>query len=315
MKPKIIFFGTPIFAVGILNEIRKRDFIIEAVVTSPDKKAGRGRKLTGSEVKKYCVSKNIKLYQPQDLNNSTFISNLKSHNADIFVVVAFRIIPKIVWSIPKKGTFNLHASLLPNYRGAAPINWVIINQEKITGLTTFFIDKKIDTGKILLKQKYKINKTETFDSLHYNLMEIGKKLVIKTINLIFIKKINPQIQKISGKNLKLAPKLNKMNTKINWEDSLEKIVSFINGLNSYPGAWSEIIENKKIDTFKIYECEPEYNIHNISENKILVINKQIKISHKEGFLIIKSLKLANKKRLSNTELLNGYTFKTGVFVS
>ena len=314
MNPKIIFFGTPNFAVGILDEIYQKKHIIDAVVTSPDRKSGRGRKVNFSPVKNYCLEKNIKLYQPENLKDESFISELKLHCSDLFVVVAFRMIPKIVWEVPKKGTFNLHASLLPNYRGAAPINWAIINQEKVTGVTTFLIDEKIDTGKVLLKSSYDINNDETFDSLHDNLLKISKTLVIKTIQKLYNGSLSPVIQTID-KPLKIAPKLTRENTKINWSDSLIQIVSFINGLNSYPGAWTNIIYKKDINSFKIFEGEFEYTDHNYKINELIVVNKEIKISHKEGFLIIKNLQLSNKKRLTNTQLLNGFTFKHGVLVT
>lgn len=314
MKPQIIFFGTPDFAVGVLDEIHQKKYTIDAVVTSPDRKSGRGRKINFSPVKNYCIKNNIKLYQPENLKEKSFISELKLYNSDLFVVVAFRMIPKIVWSIPKKGTFNLHASLLPNYRGAAPINWVIINQEKITGVTTFLIDEKIDTGKVLSKSEYIINNNETFDSLHNNLLKIGKPLVINTIQNIFNDKSSPYKQN-NDKLLKVAPKLTKENTKINWSNSLSQIVSFINGLNSYPGAWTKMIDQENVNTFKIFESEYEYTPHNYNSNELVVNNKQIKISHKEGFLIIKNLQLSNKKRLSSIQLLNGFTFNAGVLVS
>ena len=313
MKPQIIFFGTPDFAVGVLDEIHQKKYTIDAVVTSPDRKSGRGRKINFSPVKNYCIKNNIKLYQPENLKEKSFISELKLYNSDLFVVVAFRMIPKIVWSIPKKGTFNLHASLLPNYRGAAPINWVIINQEKITGVTTFLIDEKIDTGKVLSKSEYIINNNETFDSLHNNLLKIGKPLVINTIQNIFNDKSSPYKQN-NDKLLKVAPKLTKENTKINWSNSLSQIVSFINGLNSYPGAWTKMIDQENVNTFKIFESEYEYTPHNYNSNELVVNNKQIKISHKEGFLIIKNLQLSNKKRLSSIQLLNGFTFNAGVLV-
>jgi len=314
MKPKIVFFGTPDFAVGILNEIYQKRYSIDAVVTSPDRKSGRGRKINSSAVKDYCVSKNIKFYQPENLKEKSFVSKLRRHNSDLFIVVAFRMIPKIIWSIPMKGTFNLHASLLPHYRGAAPINWAIINQEKMSGVTTFLIDEKIDTGKILLKSEYKIQKEETFDSLHYNLLNIGKTLVIETIEVLFHGNVSPKEQ-INYKTQKIAPKLTKENTRINWNNPLSQIVSFIKGLNSYPGAWSEISDSDTVNTFKIFESDVEYTSHNYNNNELLVIGKQIKISHKEGFLIIKNLQLSNKKRLSSNQLLNGYRFNTGVFVT
>lgn len=312
MKPKIIFFGTPNFAVGVLDEIKQRHYIIDAVVSSPDRKSGRGRKIKYSAVKDYCLNNNIKLYQPESLKEKSFILTLKEHQSDLFVVVAFRMIPKVVWSIPKLGTFNLHASLLPKYRGAAPINWVIINQEKVTGLTTFLIDEKIDTGKILLKSEYQINKNETFDSLHDNLLQIGKILIIDTIQSLYQGKSSPIKQ--DNYSQKIAPKLTRENTRINWNNSLSQIISFINGLNSYPGAWSQIIENEIINTFKIFESDSEYTDHNHKNNQLLVVDKQIKISHKQGFLIIKNLQLSNKKRLSSQELLNGHRFNMNVFV-
>ena len=312
MKPKIIFFGTPNFAVGVLDEINQRHYIIDAVVSSPDRKSGRGRKIKNSAVKDYCLNNNIKLYQPESLKDKSFVLTLKKHQSDLFVVVAFRMIPKVVWSIPKLGTFNLHASLLPKYRGAAPINWVIINQEKVTGLTTFLIDEKIDTGKILLKSEYQINKNETFDSLHDNLLQIGKILIIDTIQSLYQGKSSPIKQ--DNYSQKIAPKLTRENTRINWNNSLSQIISFINGLNSYPGAWSQIIENEIINTFKIFESDSEYTNHNHKNNQLLVVDKQIKISHKQGFLIIKNLQLSNKKRLSSQELLNGHGFNMNVFV-
>ncbi|MAD13067.1 MAG: methionyl-tRNA formyltransferase [Flavobacteriaceae bacterium] len=314
MKTKIIFFGTPNFAVGILDEVQKSKFTVVAVVTSVDKKSGRGRKIKSSAVKNYCLTNEIKLYQPKSLIDKVFISKLRIHKADIFIVVAFRMIPKVVWSIPKKGTFNLHASLLPNYRGAAPINWVLINQEKMTGLTTFFIDEKIDTGEILLKKECKIKNNETFDSLHEELLKLGKDLVINTIIGLTSNVLLP-IKQANPKYLKIAPKLNKESTKINWNQPMNQIVSFINGLNSYPGAWSEINDNGLVNIFKIYNCRLEYSDHNVKINDLIVENKQIKISHKEGFLIIESLKLPGKKQLTSIELLNGYCFDTGVFVS
>ncbi len=313
MKPKIIFFGTPNFAVQVLKEIYKKKYIIQAVVTSPDKKSGRGRKIKSSPVKNFCLDHKIKLYQPTNLKDKSFISSLKQYNSNLYIVVAFRMIPKIVWSIPTKGTFNLHASLLPDYRGAAPINWVLINQEKTTGVTTFLIDNKIDTGNILLKTKYTIKSGETFDSLHDNLLEIGKKLVLDTIEKLFQKNFSTQKQ-IEGIKLKDAPKLTKTNTKINWNKSLIEIVAFVNGLNSYPGAWSYITENDKTDTFKIYETDYEFIKHEFKINQLFYDKKSMKVSHKEGFLIIKNLKLSNKKRMDSHELLNGNIFKSQVFV-
>ena len=314
MKPKIIFFGTPNFAVEVLKEIHNGEFEIQAVITSPDKKSGRGRKVNSSPVKKFCLGKKIKLYQPTNLKEKSFISILKSYKSDLYIVVAFRMIPETVWSIPKIGTFNLHASLLPEYRGAAPINWVLINQESFTGLTTFMIDNKIDTGKILLQSKYKIKDGETYDTLHDNLLDIGKKLVLDTIQILYQKNFR-SIEQINNPKNRIAPKLTKSNTKIRWNNSLKEIVAFINGLNSYPGAWSFISQNDKKGTFKIYESDYEYTSHKFTNNKLLSYKKTLKIAHQEGFLIIKNLKISNKKRMNTNELLNGHTFESEVFVS
>ena len=221
---KVVFFGTPDFAVASLKAINEcMDHSIVGVVTSVDKPAGRGKKLRSSAVKNYAAEHKLHLLQPENLKSNEFTSQLHELSADIFVVVAFRMMPKSIWSIPKHGTFNLHASLLPQYRGAAPINWAIINDEKETGVTTFLIDEKIDTGNILLSQKINIEKEDNAGSLYDKLMTIGKELVIETLNCIESGVIKPIKQHVKDLELKTAPKLNKENTRINWKKGAKEI--------------------------------------------------------------------------------------------
>ena len=225
MSLKIVFFGTPDFAVYSLKEIYNSNFILECVVTNPDKKYGRGRKMNKSAVSNFCLDNNIKTLQPESFTDTVFISKLKQIKADLFVVVAFKKLPKLVWEIPPLGTINLHASILPDYRGAAPINWVIINQEKETGITTFYINDKIDSGKIILVEKIKIDKSETYDSLKNKMILVSKTMIISTLNEINTG--NDGYEQESEKNLNLAPKLNNQNTRIDWSLPLDKIDSKI----------------------------------------------------------------------------------------
>ena len=242
-KKSIVFMGTPIFAVECLKKLVEQKFNILGVITSTDKQRGRGRKISFSPVKEYALSKNIKIFQPPNLKSEEFINKIKKLNADLFVVVAFRMLPKILIGLPKEGSINLHASLLPNYRGAAPINWVIINGENNTGVTTFFINEKIDEGNIIDTKKITISENETAGSLHDKLIISGSKLLIESIKKIFTKKIKVTQQKI-GSNDKKAPKITKEFCKINLELKSTQLIRFIRGLSPYPGA--RIIQNNKI---------------------------------------------------------------------
>ena len=239
-KPRIIFFGTPDFALKSLELINFHCNIL-CVVTSQDKKSGRGLGIHQSEVKKFSIINNLLIKQPEDLKNIDFINQIKSMNADLFIVVAFRKIPKEVYSIPKLGTINLHASLLPDYRGAAPINWALINNEKVTGVTTFFINEKIDHGDIISKKEVLIDNDDDYKSLYRKLSIIGSNLLLETIMIVFKGKFQI-ISQSKVNNKKKAPKLNSENTRINWKDNTEKILGMIRGLSPSPGSWT-ILKN------------------------------------------------------------------------
>jgi methionyl-tRNA formyltransferase len=301
---RIVFMGTPEFAVGILDSIYQHNYDIAAVITAPDKPAGRGQKLKYSAVKEYALKKNLKLLQPTNLKDEHFLSELKDLDANLQVVVAFRMLPEAVWKMPKLGTFNLHASLLPQYRGAAPINWAIINGEKLTGVTTFFIDEKIDTGAMILREQIDIMPNETAGELHDRLMELGKDTVIKTLALIKEGKAETTIQPMSD-DIKTAYKLNKENCKINWTKPGADIHNLVRGLSPYPAAWCYLIDNEAEWNVKIYETSFENVNHNNSPGKVMVENKTIKVSVSDGFIKIISLQLPGKKKMSANELLNG----------
>lgn len=305
-KLNIVFMGTPDFAVGILETIHRSEHNIAAVITAPDKPAGRGRKLSMSAVKLYALEHNLPILQPTNLKDTTFLESLKALNANLFIVVAFRMLPKEVWQIPKFGTFNLHASLLPEYRGAAPINWAIINGETKTGVTTFFIDDKIDTGAIILKKETTIKATENAGSLHDKLMLLGKDAVLETLQLIQNNQVQANLQTDSPE-LKTAYKLNKENTKINWDDSLDDIYNKIRGLSPYPCAWTNFVNNDNQWAVKIYESEKITEKHNFETGKIISSKKELKIAVKDGFLNITALQFPGKKQMKIAEFLNGTT--------
>ena len=239
---RIVFMGTPEFAVHCLEEILKAGFNVVGVITAPDKPAGRGRKLQESAVKQFAVENNLKVLQPINLKAEGFLKDLRQLQANVQVVVAFRMLPKVVWSMPDKGTFNLHASLLPQYRGAAPINWAIMNGEKKTGVSTFFLDEKIDTGEMILQHQVEITPEETVGELHDKLMHSGAKVIIDTLKLIEEEnvKTTPQIE---SSELKEAPKLTRENTKIDWDKNIEEIYNHIRGLIPYPAAWCSLIND------------------------------------------------------------------------
>lgn len=310
---KIIFMGTPDFAVATLKSLIEQKYNIVGVITAPDRPAGRGRKLNQSAVKQYAIAENLKVLQPTNLKNIDFIENLKQLNANLQIVVAFRMLPKIVWQMPKLGTFNLHASLLPNYRGAAPINWAIINGETITGVTTFFIDDKIDTGAIIDSKRINIDDDDTAGTLHDKLMVLGSKLVISTVQNIQTGSIKTKLQNEST-SLKNAYKLNKENCKINWFAPINSIYNLIRGLNPYPAAWCQLINGDDIYDIKIYKVEKEYENHNISVGKIISTKNSMKISVAHGYIKILKLKLPGKKLMDVPSLLNGYKLQPGANV-
>jgi methionyl-tRNA formyltransferase len=303
---RIVFMGTPDFAVAILKQLVTEKHTIVGVITAPDKPAGRGRKLNESAVKKYAKSVNLPVLQPKNLKSESFIEELKSLQANLQIVVAFRMLPKMVWQLPKFGTFNLHASLLPDYRGAAPIHWAIINGETKTGVSTFFIDEKIDTGEIILKEETEISETETVGSLHDKLMNLGASLVIKTVNTIANETVTTVKQ--PEKDGKLAPKLTSENTKIDWTAPLETIYNKIRGLNPFPSAWTTITNNGENITAKIYAVRKETIEHNLELGKIITSKKELKVAVKTGFILIDEIKLSGKKKMDAKSLMNGFSF-------
>ncbi len=303
---RILFMGTPHFAVGILDRLIQERLQIVGVVTGPDKPAGRGKKLKASAVKTFASAHQLTIYQPSNLKDPLFIEQLKSLDLDLIVVVAFRMLPESVWKLPKRGTFNLHASLLPAYRGAAPINWAIINGEKETGVTTFFIDEKIDTGAIIISDKQDISPCDTAGSLHDKLLEKGANLVVKTIRLIAHGNIKTQTQAHQGGTL--APKLNKTNTKVDWHMPLEKVYNFIRGLSPYPTAWSTFESEEIKYNVKLYHVRPEYVLHEFEPGRIFTDKSHIKVACKDGFLYLEQIQLPGKKAMDAKSLLNGFQF-------
>lgn len=301
--------GTPDFAVSTLKEIIKAGFKVVGVVTAPDKPSGRGRKLQGSAVKQYATEQGLPVLQPINLKSPEFIEELKALNPTIQVVVAFRMLPKVVWQLPEFGTFNLHASLLPQYRGAAPINWAIINGETLTGVSTFFIDEKIDTGAMILQREVEIKADENVGALHDRLMETGADLVVETLELIQNGEVIPRKQS-SESALKEAPKLTKENTRIDWHAPIDEIYNFIRGLNPYPAAWTKLKNGSEQIQMKIYQAELSREDHTFSVGELLLIEKQLKVAVKDGFIILKEIQLPGKRKMLTKELLNGYIFET-----
>lgn len=301
---RIVFMGTPDFAVRTLKNILEADFNVVGVITAPDRPAGRGRKVQESPVKQFAVQHNLRVLQPTNLKDEGFLEELKALNANLQVVVAFRMLPKAVWQMPEFGTFNLHASLLPQYRGAAPINWAIINGETETGVTTFFIDEKIDTGNIVLQQTEKILPTDNVGDLHDRLMVIGADLVVETCKQIEAGTATRQPQN-ENKTLKPAPKIHKDTCRIDWSASMETIYNHIRGLSPYPGAWTMLINDGKEDQIKIFKTEKLQAEHNHSIGKILVEKKSLKVAVEGGYISLLELQLPGKRRMQVSEVLNG----------
>ena len=306
-KLRIVFMGTPEFAVGILDTIIQNNYEVVGVITAADKPAGRGQKLKYSAVKEYALAHNLTLLQPLNLKDADFLSELKALNANLQIVVAFRMLPKVVWEMPSLGTFNLHASLLPNYRGAAPINWAIINGETKTGVTTFFIDDKIDTGAMILSSETPIDETENAGQLHDRLMNLGSKTVIDTLEMIENGTVSTIIQKDTP-NTKTAYKLNKENCKIDWTQSGITIFNLIRGLSPYPAAWTYIKDGENEWNVKIYAASFQEKEQTDAIGKISTTKKEIFITTKDGVLKIISLQFPGKKRMLAHELLNGISF-------
>ena len=308
MKKKIIFFGTPSFAVTSLDKINSK-FIVDYVVTSPDKRSGRGQKLNESDVKKYTLKNKIKTLQPSNLMDEEFINQIKHLKPDLIIVVAFRKLPTEVFNIPKHGTINLHASLLPNYRGAAPINWCLMNGEIKTGVTTFYINEKIDQGDILLQKEIMIKNEDDFGSLYNKLSEVGAELVVKTVEGIFNNSLKPIKQNFID-DLKLAPKLNSENTRINWSRSTSDIIGKIKGLSPKPGAWTMIKNGENRFRLKILKAMKEKGplLKNNLIGKIVINNGELRIYNEDGAINCSVIQLENKREMTSKELLNGLKF-------
>ena len=301
---RIVFMGTPEFATTILKKLVGENYTIAGVITAPDRPAGRGRKLQESDVKKYASEQGLRVLQPTNLKNEEFLAELKSLEANLQIVVAFRMLPKVVWAMPQLGTFNLHASLLPDYRGAAPINWAIINGETETGVTTFFIDEKIDTGEIILQERTTIDPEDNAGTLHDKLMHLGAELVVKTVKQIASGDIKTQKQ-VTSEPVKKAFKIHKDTCKIDWTQSLETIHNHIRGLSPYPAAWSNFINGENEMTLKIYKSTIEKDDHNFDIGNVFHTKKEIKVAVKNGFIKLLELQLPGKKKMKTQDVLNG----------
>lgn len=309
--PTIVFMGTPEFATTILKKIVEEGYPVAACVTAPDKPAGRGRKVQESHVKQYAVSQEITVLQPTNLKEESFVNELNQLNADLFIVVAFRMLPEVVWRIPRLGTINLHGSLLPDYRGAAPINRAVMNGDQKTGVTTFFINENIDTGDLLLKREMDIAPNESAGSVHDRMMHLGAETIIETIqgvNKGTLKAI-PQSE-INDSPKRPAPKIFKNDCRIDFSKDAKALHDFIRGLSPYPGAWLRIKNTQKdqVKTLKVFETNlTEGNIDNASEEARLIISdNKLYLIWNENQLEICSLQLEGKKRLSSTDFLSGF---------
>jgi len=306
--------GTPEFAVESLNLLLQNKFNIVAVITVPDKPSGRGQQLQQSAIKKYALEKGLKILQPEKLKDEHFLLQLAELKADLQIVVAFRMLPEVVWNMPSLGTINLHGSLLPQYRGAAPINWAIINGEKETGVSTFFLQQEIDTGKIIFQEKTPITENETAGEIHDKLMHTGAQLIIKTVQAI--QKDNyPQVDQSQlvklNEPVKNAPKIFKEDCRIDWNRTMDEIHNLIRGLSPYPAAFTDFLSPEgKIIAVKIFKSKKEESTHNLPVGSIFSDSKNyIKIAVKNGYIHVDELQVAGKKRMAVSEFLRGFPMK------
>ncbi|MGK0388593.1 MAG: methionyl-tRNA formyltransferase [Maribacter sp.] len=304
MDLRIVFMGTPDFAVSSLKILIEKGYNIVGVITATDKWGGRGNKtLIESAVKKYAVSQDLKVVQPKNLKAPEFVEELRSLKADLQVVVAFRMLPIIVWDMPRLGTMNLHGSLLPKYRGAAPINWAVINGEKETGVTTFFLKHKIDTGDVLMMEKMSIGEDENVGEVHDRMMALGAETILKSVQMAESGdyELSPQNNEAATK----APKIYTETCEINFNQSTDTLHNFIRGLSPYPAAWTKLGKLK----LKIYHSSKEVVRHNIEAGKFVCNNKDsLKFSTQDGFIHVHNLQLQGKKRMAIKDFLNGYKF-------
>lgn len=311
---RIVFMGTPEFAVASLEILVKNDYNVVGVVTAPDKPAGRGQQLQQSAVKQFAVAHNLNVLQPTNLKDENFLRQLHDLKADLQFVVAFRMLPEKVWNMPPLGTYNVHASLLPNYRGAAPINWAIINGEKETGVTTFKLKHEIDTGSILLQRKVVIGQDMNAGQLHDELMRVGAQLLLESVKEIEIGNVELKEQNAlikPGEEPKHAPKIFKQDCRIDWSRSGEQIHNLIRGLSPYPCAWTELQGEKRI-TFKIYRSEFRSSASTLTPGTIVCDGKrELKVACGNGFIHVHEIQMEGKKKMMTEEFLRGYSFPEG----
>lgn len=311
-KLRIVFMGTPEFAVASLDALIKNNYNVVGVITVPDKPAGRGQKIQISAVKEFALKHDLKLLQPANLKDESFINELKSLKADIQIIVAFRMLPEVVWSMPPLGTFNLHGSLLPKYRGAAPINWAVMNGDKETGVTTFKLSHEIDTGNILFRERVELGDTTTAGELHDELMVVGAKLIIRTVKAIDDSRNGKPLNFIKQDDTQAthAPKLFKDTCKINWTWSLKKIYDHVRGLSPYPAAFTEFTDaSGQTQTLKIFKAVMITGNNNAVKGSVDTDNKTfIHINCNDGILQLIEVQLQGKKRMAVREFLNGYKF-------
>ncbi|EFR55250.1 methionyl-tRNA formyltransferase [Bacteroides fragilis] len=307
---RIVYMGTPDFAVEALRCLVEGGYNVVGVITMPDKPAGRGHKIQYSPVKQYALDHQLPLLQPEKLKDAEFVQALREWKADLQIVVAFRMLPEVVWNMPRFGTFNLHASLLPQYRGAAPINWAVINGDTETGITTFFLKHEIDTGEVIQQVRVPIADTDNVEVVHDKLMQLGGRLVIETVDAILegnVKAIPQEEMAVVGE-LRPAPKIFKETCRINWNQPVKRVYDFIRGLSPYPAAWSELLNPEgEAVVVKIFESEKEEKVHALTPGSIITDGKHfLKVAVSDGFVNILSLQLPGKKRLKTDELLRGF---------
>ena len=304
--------GTPAFAIAPLQQILESEHKVVAVITAPDRKSGRGKKLTPSPIKVFCEENDLPVLQPPNLKDPVLITQLRKLAPDVMVVVAFRMLPKQVWTIPANGTFNLHASLLPKYRGAAPIHWAIINGEQQTGVTTFFVNEQIDKGEIITQKSLSIGLNENAGQLSNRLEELGATLTLETLDLIATNRVNSSPQPNSNQ-ASLAPKLTRENTKLQWDQEGKRIERKVRGLQPFPCAWTMLSSNGQVLYCKIYDVDFIERKQPLEYGKIFVENQQIMVAVPNGTIHVKRLQLPNKKPMSDKELLNGYSIDAQAF--
>jgi len=309
---RIVYMGTPDFAVESLRCLVEGGYNVVGVITMPDKPAGRGHKVQFSPVKQYALEQNLPLLQPERLKDESFIEALREWKADLQIVVAFRMLPEVVWAMPRLGTFNLHASLLPQYRGAAPINWAVINGDTETGITTFFLQQEIDTGKVIQQVHIPIADTDNVGVVHDKLMVLGGKLVIETVDAILENRVKPipQEEMAQSEELRPAPKIFKETCRINWTGNVKQTYDFIRGLSPYPAAWTELHQEQEAPVIiKIFETEKIEKTPEVTPGTIQTDGRTyLHIAVADGYLSIKSLQLAGKKRLAIDNFLRGFKF-------